>query len=699
MKKLNLFLFLLFLSGTILAQTLSWRFANPRIIKLSNVDHLQFDVQVKCDVDNTYLWAATVKLNFNSATFNNTYTNWVVTKVGVFSGNNTVDGLKYTVTRSITPGVGALKVYNIALTGDNAVKGNDPTSPLDFAVIPTDWATMVTVSARLLITTGDAMAGIDFLEEGMNGFELSVASPGVTGTYTNPNIFDPRNFIDSYTGRFYSISKGWSQIGGVNGVQFLNWATNVSTTVWEDATISQTDNVAALAKNLTITNGSATIPVLTIPANKWLTVSGTLTNPGTAANLVVANGGSLIQNSAPLATVNHDIANNKAHFLSTSVASTTFGAVFSGASTSAVWAKEWNPSTNAWVYKLAGDAMVVGKGYSVSTSAPPVTAAFVGTLNNAEVQNTLSNLNFGWNLLGNPFQSAIDWALVTRVGADNAVHVWDGTNYRAFVNGSGTLGFTGKIPAGNGFFTKTSVNGATITVPLAARVHDVSAFYKESSPNTLVLQANGNNAIDEMIVTFNDNATSGYDGEFDAAKLWGELYAPQLYSVLPNDVLTINALPMEGNETVNVGFKCNTTTEYSLTASGLGSFDASTPILLEDMKTNTIQNLRLNPVYAFSYDANENANRFKLHFKSTTGINDPVNSGISIYSFVSDVVINNTTAQAGEVWVYDMAGRVMAHESLSSQAKTSIPLQVAVGAYMVKVVTAKATVNQKVFIK
>jgi hypothetical protein len=156
---------------------------------------------------------------------------------------------------------------------------------------------------------------------------------------------------------------------------------------------------------------------------------------------------------------------------------------------------------------------------------------------------------------------------------------------------------------------------------------------------------------------------------------------------------------LEGNEVVNVGFKCNTTGQYSLNATGIETFDYSTPIILEDLKLNTKQDLRKNAVYSFNYDATDDANRFKLHFKSTTGINDPANSGISVYSFVHDVVINNSTAQAGEVWVYDMAGRVMAHESLSSQAKTSIPLQVAVGAYMVKVVTAKATVNQKVFIK
>ncbi|MFZ4549960.1 MAG: T9SS type A sorting domain-containing protein, partial [Bacteroidales bacterium] len=118
-----------------------------------------------------------------------------------------------------------------------------------------------------------------------------------------------------------------------------------------------------------------------------------------------------------------------------------------------------------------------------------------------------------------------------------------------------------------------------------------------------------------------------------------------------------------------------------------------------DLKLNSTQDLRKNAVYSFNYDATENAERFRLHFKSTTGINDPANNGISVYSFQQEVVVNNTTNIPGEVWIFDMTGRELTHSSVGSNTKTSIPMQVAVGAYIVKVVTAKATVNQKVFIK
>ena len=443
------------------------------------------------------------------------------------------------------------------------------------------------------------------------------------------------------------------------------------------------------------------ITAVTIPAG--VPNFPTLTAPATVASILINNGGSFIGSeflTVATVSVKRTFVNNKWHFFSSPVVSNTFGQVFSNSVF--VWAKEWNPTTSLWVYKTGAQSFVVGKGYSVGTSAPPITANFTGTLNSTPVTTPLvfnGASSPTWNLLGNPFQSAIDWDNLSFTGSvGGSVAVYTGTNY-VYWNGSAGALAGGIIPAQNGFFVTTTANGSSVTIPLAARVHSTVPFFKESPANLLALQASGNGSDDQVFVHFNDNATADYDTQFDAKKLWGSEDAPQIYSTISSDVLAINELPLEGNEVVNVGFKCNTTGQYSLNATGIETFDYSTPIVLEDLKLNTKQDLRKNAVYSFNYDATDDANRFKLHFKSTTGINDPTNSGISVYSFVSDVVINNSTALAGEVWVYDMAGRELAHSSLSSQAKTTIPLQVAVGAYMVKVVTAKATVNQKVFIK
>ncbi|MBK7213171.1 MAG: hypothetical protein IPH88_07740 [Bacteroidales bacterium] len=82
-------------------------------------------------------------------------------------------------------------------------------------------------------------------------------------------------------------------------------------------------------------------------------------------------------------------------------------------------------------------------------------------------------------------------------------------------------------------------------------------------------------------------------------------------------VLSINALPQQ--DVIDLGFKCGVNGTYTITSEGMESFDATTPIWLEDLKTGATQNLRTNPVYSFNYATGEAENRFKLHFKSANG--------------------------------------------------------------------------------
>jgi hypothetical protein len=169
--------------------------------------------------------------------------------------------------------------------------------------------------------------------------------------------------------------------------------------------------------------------------------------------------------------------------------------------------------------------------------------------------------------------------------------------------------------------------------------------------------------------------------------------------MITGDVLNFNALPMEGNEVVDLGFKCGVSGTYNLTGAGMESFDAATPIWLEDLKTGAVQNLRTNPAYSFSYATGDAEKRFRLHFKSAYSVPENSLSGINIYSVARTVVISNTTKKAGEVWIYDLAGRELTHTTMSSASETRIPVNAAVGNYLVKVVTEDGVTSNKVFIR
>jgi hypothetical protein len=488
-----------------------------------------------------------------------------------------------------------------------------------------------------------------------------------------------------------------------------NWTPNAIPTAASDVSIpdvttnpmvNQPAASPAQCNNITIEAGA----VLTINTGKALTISGTLTNNAETAGLVVKSGGSLITNTAGVnATVETDIVNTDFHFISSPIASTTFGNVFP-LNQSNVWARAYNETSGDWDNLAIADFLSVGKGYSVQMDQPQ-TAMFAGVLNSSPLTLTLANQNpgsdpnrTGWNLLGNPYSAAIDWDLTDHSAIDGSVYVWTGSQY---ITWNGTVGSLsdGIIPAQNGFLAKTTIDGASFSIPLSSRIHSGTGFYKSAVTNLLELTVEGDNSTDKTYIHFNDQASAGFDTQYDAYKLFGKDNAPQLYSLIKGDILSINELPMDGNEVVELGFKCNTAGLYKVSALGIGNFPSNVPVYLKDNKLNIVQDLRKNPVYSFSYEVGESENRFDLSFTQTIGIGETENKIIRIFSSDCNVVIDNAGDFSGIASVYDMTGRLVCSQPLASQARTTIPVHAATGIYVVKVLTASGAVTARVVIR
>jgi len=446
------------------------------------------------------------------------------------------------------------------------------------------------------------------------------------------------------------------------------------------------------------------ITLVTIPGG--LTNYPTLLTPATLAGITINNGGSFIGSeflTTGTALVKRDIVNSVFHFISSPVTSTTFNDVFPLNQTQ-VWAREYNETTGDWDNLTVDDYLLVGKGYTVQMTQPQ-TALFEGELNSSPLTLTLAKQNpgtdpsrVGWNLLGNPFTSAIDWDLTEHSNVDGAVYVWNGTQY---ISWNGTIGALtdGIVPAQNSFFAKTVTDGVTMNIPLSAMVHSGIGFYKSSLPELLELTAEGNSYTDQTFIHFNDQASASFDSEYDAYKLFGSVNAPQLYSIGNDALLSINELPMEDNEVVDLGFKCNTNGIYTITASGTENFASDVPVILQDIKLNQYQDLKTNPVYSFGYEAGENENRFKIWFQQVTGISNPENNNIRIYSFDKTIVVESPGGVTGEVGIYDVTGRLSGSRTINNQSRTQIPVQAACGTYIVKIITAGGQTNAKVTIR
>jgi hypothetical protein len=374
----------------------------------------------------------------------------------------------------------------------------------------------------------------------------------------------------------------------------------------------------------------------------------------------------------------------------------------------------WDEPTDIWINikstpSAFGTQFEVGKGYLCAYQNSTPVKQFSGSLNgNSDVditgltKSTSNPMHSGWNLVGNPFPSALNWnindAAWNKVNIDNIAKIWNETNASyTDINTNGT------IPAMQGFMVHVnSLAGGSFTIPMSEKKHSTQAFYKETEENRLVLVASDpvTATAQESVITFNEGATKGYDSDLDSYYAPG--YAPEFYSMQEGDeLLSTNTLPaFNGSASVSMGFKKLDGMTYTIEASGLETFAPGIVITLEDTKENTTQCLNENPVYAFNSSAGDVPGRFIIHFDSpvTTG-NSTAGIPLTIYS-AGSVIYIATPENPGnyQVTVSDMTGKEVYSGTIAQQGKISIPMNVSTGLYIVSVRNGETSLVRKVMI-
>jgi hypothetical protein len=235
------------------------------------------------------------------------------------------------------------------------------------------------------------------------------------------------------------------------------------------------------------------------------------------------------------------------------------------------------------------------------------------------------------------------------------------------------------------------------------RVHDGQTIYYKSSetlPGSLSLTVSAGGFEDAMFVHFNAEATTQFDGKYDAYKLssYNE-QVPQLYTVSSdNQNLAINGLPgLSESLQIPVYFKAGVAGQQSLTAD---VSQVPSTVYLTDLKTSFTQNLRQNPDYTFTAADGDAPNRFLLHFAGV-GIGEPAATRpVTVYMSGNVLHVGSAgAALTGEVFVYNMMGQLVAGQKLDGSTTTAITLNVRTGYYLVKVVTTNDTFTSKIFIQ
>ena len=451
---------------------------------------------------------------------------------------------------------------------------------------------------------------------------------------------------------------------------------------------------------------------LTINAGKDLTVSDTLilqsNTTGTA---------SLIDNGTLYSTTNiveryipHTFT-DEFHMLSSPVATQAISPNFNESDGFFVW----NEATGNWIEfantlnfitSNGGTNFVPGKGYAIAYPNI-VTKKFTGNLNTGTINIPLSvtaGLYSGWNFVANPYPSAINWnassgwnrsILENATASEKAIWIWNPAtaNYGAYISNSpsdsGTNGVTHNIAISQGFWVKATTAGM-LSMDNNIRQHTAQAFLKTTqSANEMIrlkVTSSVNTYSDELIINFgNDNDQGGAEKMFSM-----NITAPSLYSTKLNKNWSINNLTsITNNTSIPIGFKAGVDGNYNISAIGIQS---AGDVMLEDIKTNTQHNFPNENNYSFYALANDNPNRFLLHFNSSM-VSETVKQTPKIFYTKQVINISNPWSEKTTLNVYDINGRLLQSYD-AKQGNSTLNFNSINGVYIIKLQN-----EQHVFVK
>ena len=464
--------------------------------------------------------------------------------------------------------------------------------------------------------------------------------------------------------------------------------------------------------NLIINSGK----IFEIAAVKTLTVAGSINNSAGNAGFVLqsdATGTAVLihnTNSVP-GTVKHYISGNAEdwHFLSSPV---------SGQSISGNWLPSgtygngtgydlylWNEANSCWIYKLdttsainwntvhSGANFASSRGYLYSVQASNPTKEFAGNLNNGTINYGLTfssdNISLkGFNLVGNPYPSSIDWKAAsgwTRTNLKSSgggfdMWIWnpEASNYGIYnsadADGVGTNSVTRYIAPMQGFFVQASSTG-NLGMNNSIRVLDGADWFKNAQVDevnklSVCIKSDDGYGSDEVQVKF------GYsENENGAMKLFSKVIsAPSLYMSSAGINLSVRYFTnTQDNPSVSLTFKSGIDGNYTIDCNfDQQKFDT---IILEDKKMHTIQNMKVKKTYSFQSASSDNSNRFVLHFGRFIKQSDNKELPVKIYTDGNQLIVDLTLInKETNVLVYDIMGRLLLSEKLQGETQHKLNL-------------------------
>ena len=365
--------------------------------------------------------------------------------------------------------------------------------------------------------------------------------------------------------------------------------------------------------------------------------------------------------------------------------------------------------------------LVPGKGYLVSIDKDQLLQN-KGTLNNGDV--TLYNVTrsgynawaerLGYNLLGNPYQSYLDFTKFINYAGNSGLYLEDQSKgisqatyaiydsklggYVQYKAGSskGSIAAGDLIPPHQGFLVRRTGGdqSATATYTNAMRSNDGSATFRGEQPtfpviNLMVTDGEGDN--DMAVLELSREGNEGAE-KLRANTCKGWLYLHHEggdYAILFRDTVTdYQPLWFDADEAGTYTLSWNTANV---------AFDELT---LVDNVTGTQTDMLQRDSYSFEADPEQYSSRFKLiigTFKPIHGVEESAEEETDTFAYVSNGML--VVSGEGQLEIIDMMGRTVRSEAVHGTRNTVSMPQVTAGVYVLRLTSKGETRVQKIVVE
>jgi len=549
-----------------------------------------------------------------------------------------------------------------------------------------------------------------------------------------------------------SLNTQWTGAVSTDWATAANWTSGVPS-IWNNITIPA-------ATNSPLLNGSLTIGAeasLAMNSGGALTVTGDMTNNGIMTiGSTLSSSGSLIVNG----TASGDITYNR-QLKSGSDATSDWHLAAppvvtnSDANTGKVnTVYEWSETANTWS-SIDITSALPGHGYNIrQEEASDGVISFTGPIVNSDLTmaasspyadfiapddsyfertyvagRSLENLGGrGWNLLGNPYPSAINASAFINANYNAtpslsqfdpnyvALYLFDGTSRRYYYIGNPT-GWSGggglsatHVQAGQGFFVLAMNDNSEFTFTRAMQEHSTAtAMLKsgETDDRWPGLQLKVAHPDGEVITTvvYNQEMTTGVDPGYDVG-LFKSGQDVELYTILPAGDNGINytrqSLPLSVADTIIVPVGVDTEDGGVVIFSATTVPAGSNKFWLEDRTAGTFTDLS-SATYTVTLPARSyGTGRFYIiaSTNTPTGVNLPeVEAGLRIWSSFGKIIIKGSVTEGSVCELFDMQGNRIMETRLTDGELNTISLPSGTdGVCLVRVTDGVKVTSKKVVV-